>query len=128
MKNRLFCTFSSTYSLEDTLDTIISRYDILFNKIFVLRCSEQEDFVITYNVDTVNIGKFLDNTILVHRKKHTNTLYTINALNELIISLNNGILDKRYDVDWTNYRNCILLTKENRLVQIKTKIHKIIEV
>ena len=25
-----------------------------------------------------------ENTILVHRKKETNTLYTINALNELI--------------------------------------------
>jgi hypothetical protein len=40
------------------------------------------------------------NTILLHRKKETNSLYTINALNTLIKSLNNGFLDKNYMVDW----------------------------
>jgi hypothetical protein len=32
----------------------------------------------------------LENTILLHRKKESNTLYTINALNDLICSLNEG--------------------------------------
>jgi hypothetical protein len=30
-----------------------------------------------------NVSEIPENTILVHRKKETNTLYTINALNEL---------------------------------------------
>jgi hypothetical protein len=39
------------------------------------------------------------NTILVHRKKETNTLYTINALNELIKKLNGGVVDIAYKVN-----------------------------
>jgi len=38
------------------------------------------------------------NTISLHRKKITNTLYTINALNELIKTINNGVLDTKYQV------------------------------
>jgi hypothetical protein len=82
----------------------------------------------TYNVDFGNIGEFLDNTILVHRKKETNTLYTINALNTLIRSLNGGRLDTTYRVDWQDYRNSILLTKGSELRQLSTKLHKIIEI
>ena len=50
----------------------------------------------------------LDNTILLHRKKDSNTLYTINALNDLIKSLNGGIIDTSFKVDWQDYKNCIL--------------------
>ena len=67
--------------------------------------------MLTYNVDMNNSSTsgIIDNTILVHRKKQTNTLYTINALNELIKSLNNGVLDKRFPINWKDYKNCILL-------------------
>ena len=68
----------------------------------------------------------IDNTILVHRKKQTNTLYTINALNELIKSLNNGVLDKTYAIEWENYRNCILLIQAEGFNRINTKIKEII--
>jgi hypothetical protein len=64
---------------------------------------------------------------LVHRKKESNTLYTINALNELIKKLNGGVVDTRYQVDWQHYKNTILLTQQNELRQLKTKIYKIIE-
>ena len=69
-----------------------------------------------------------ENTILVHRKKQTNTLYTINALNELIKNLNNGYLDKRFMVNWDDYRNSVLLTKEHKLQILKTKLYDIVEV
>jgi|TARA_B110000908_G_scaffold152212_1_gene187654 hypothetical protein len=82
----------------------------------------------TYNVDFGNVGEFLENTILVHRKKETNTLYTINALNTLIKSLNDGRLDTTYRVNWQDYRNSILLTKGPELRQVSTKLHKIIEI
>ena len=82
----------------------------------------------TYNVDFGNISNFLDNTILVHRKKETNTLYTINALNTLIKDLNGGVLDTNYRIDWEDYKNCILLTKGPELKRVNTKLFKIIEV
>ena len=127
MSNKLFCTFSTESNLPDTLEDIQSRYKILYNKIFVLYAKDQEEYMCTYNVDFGNIGAFLANTILVHRKKETNTLYTINALNTLIKSLNNGRLDTTYKVYWQDYRNSILLTKGPELKQVSTKLHKIIE-
>jgi len=52
------------------------------------------------------------NTISIHRKKETNTLYTVNALNEVIKSVNNGVLDKTYQLDWMKYRNSFILTDD----------------
>lgn len=128
MSNKLFCTFTTESTLSEVLTTIQSRYKILYNKIFVLYASTQDEYMCTYNVDFGNVGEFLENTILVHRKKETNTLYTINALNTLIKSLNDGKLDTTYRVDWQDYRNSILLTKGPELRQVSTKLHKIIEI
>ena len=125
--NKLFCTFSSKEDLDNTLATIQGQYKILFNKIFILYIKSTEEYVFTYNVDSVNISNtLLDNTILLHRKKESNTLYTINALNDLIKSLNGGVVDNKFTVDWSEYRNCILLTHAGDLKKLETKIYKII--
>ena len=68
----------------------------------------------------------VDNTISLHRKKLSNTLYTINALNELIKTINNGVLDTRYQVPWELYKNMILITNKDGLQRIPTRILKII--
>lgn len=52
------------------------------------------------------------NTISIHRKKETNTLYTVNALNEVIRAVNNGVLDKSYQLDWQQYQNSFILTDD----------------
>ena len=95
---------------------------------FVLEILGKDEYVVTYNVDQGNVHTIPDNTILVHRKKESNTLYTINALNELIKKATAGVVDTKYQVDWQHYRNCVLLTQHNELNQLNTKIHKIIEV
>ena len=128
MTNKLFCTFTTQDDLEDVLEEIQLRYKIIYNKVFVLYSKEQDEFLCTYNVDLGNVSNFLDNTILVHRKKETNTLYTINALNTLIKTLNNGIVDTSYRVNWQDYRNSILLTKGPELKQVQTKLFRILEV
>ena len=94
---------------------------------YFLYIKSQDEYVCTYNIDQVNVNSLPENTILVHRKKESNTLYTINALNELIKKLNGGVVDTNYKVDWQHYRNCILLTQHNELNQLITKIYKIIE-
>ena len=127
MSNKLFCTFSTEETLDDVLTSIREKYRIVYNKIFVLYSKSQNEYICTYNVDFGNVSTFLDNTILVHRKKETNTLYTINALNTLIKQLNNGQLDSSYKVNWSDYRNCILLTKGPELKRINTKLFDIIE-
>jgi hypothetical protein len=127
MNNKLFCTFTTLDKLEKTLVEVKSSYDIFYKKIFVLYIKSNEEYVCTYNVEPGSIEEIIPNTILVHRKKESNTLYTINALNELIKLLNGGVVDVRYKVNWPHYRNTILLTQHNELKQLKTKIHKIIE-
>jgi hypothetical protein len=67
------------------------------------------------------------NTILLHRKKESNSLYTINALNTLIKSLNGGVLDTRFIVNWQDYKNSILLTNGPDLRKLDTAIHKIVD-
>ena len=127
MSNKLFCTFTTEEHIDTLVETIKGKYDIMYNKIFVLHAKSNDEYVCTYNVDFGNVANFLDNTILVHRKKESNTLYTINALNTLIKELNGGKPDPSYRVDWNDYRNCILLTRGDELKRINTRLHKIIE-
>ena len=127
MNNRLFCTFTPLSELEALIDALSKRYSIMYDKMFVLHIKSNNEYVITYNVDQGNVNDIPDNTILVHRKKESNTLYTINALNELIKKLNGGVVDTKYPVNWQHYRNCILLTQHNEIKQLNTRIFKIIE-
>jgi hypothetical protein len=127
MNNRLFCTFTPLSELEALVSALSSRYSIMYNKMFVLHIKSNNEYVITYNVDQGNVNDIPDNTILVHRKKESNTLYTINALNELIKKLNGGVVDTRFPVNWQHYKNCILLTQHNEIKQLNTKIYQIVE-
>ena len=128
MNNRLYCTFTTPESYEEIADVIQTSYVILFDKLFVLESLDGGKIMLTYNVDMSNSVResMVDNTILVHRKKQTNTLYTINALNELIKSLNNGVTDKSFAVNWNDYRNCILLVQSEGFNRIDTKVKTII--
>ena len=71
----------------------------------------RNDLYCTFNAeDNGYRGK---NTISIHRKKETNILYTVNALNEVIKDLNNGILDKTMIIPWEAFQNSFILTEEN---------------
>jgi hypothetical protein len=128
LNNRLFATFTTLDELDGLLENITSQYDILYRKIFVLYIKSNDEYVCTYNVEQGNVNAIPQNTILVHRKKESNTLYTINALNELIKKLNGGVVDTKFPINWQHYRNTVLLTQHGELKQLKTKIYKILEV
>jgi hypothetical protein len=127
LNNKLFCTFTTLEGVNDLVDSIQRKYTVMYNKIFVLEVKNNNEYVLTYNIEIANISNIPENTILVHRKKESNTLYTINALNELIKSLNGGVVDTRFQIEWQHYKNTILLTQQNELKELKTKIHQIIE-
>ena len=127
VNNKLFCTFVTLEEIYNFINEISHRYVIMYNKLFVLYIKDTGEYVVTYNTDQINLSSIPDNTILVHRKKETNTLYTINALNELIKKLNGGAVDIHYKINWQHYKNTILLTQHNELKQLKTKIHNIVE-
>ena len=127
LKNKLFCTFSAKNKLDETLSTITDEYAIMYGKIFVLESEDSEEYLCTYNIEVDQSStRILPNTILLHRKKESNTLYTINSLNLLIKSLNEGVLDTTFRVNWQDYRNTILLTQGSDLRKLSTKIFKIV--
>jgi hypothetical protein len=127
LNNKLFATFTGLDALDELIVSLSSTYTIMYNKMFVLYVKSTDEYVVTYNVEQTNVNGIPVNTILVHRKKESNTLYTINALNDLIKKLNGGVVDPTFRVDWQHYRNCILLTNHNELKQLNTKVHKIID-
>ena len=128
LNNKLFCTFTDKEGMDQLINELKETYNIIYNKMFVLEIVGKDEYVITYNVEQGNVSNIPANTILVHRKKDSNTLYTINALNELIKKLNGGVVDTKFPIEWAHYKNCILLTNNNELNQLNTKIHRIIEI
>ena len=132
MKTQLLCTFTDINNYSNAVDGVTKFYDVVFGKVYLLQNKDNvNEILLTYNinVDNINVKSFYPNTISVHRKKDSNTLYTINSLNELIKQLNNGILDTRYSVDWKNYENTILLTDPVTGIKlIPTKLYQIIKI
>ena len=112
MKTQLLATFVNKQSTSDIIKLIGNSYELAFNKIYTFKNLENlNEIICTYNV---SITESLDynlvpNTISIHRKKQTNTLYTINALNELIKNMNNGVLDKGFEIPWENFENTLLI-------------------
>ena len=130
MRTQLLCTFTKRNRLYDTIGLIIECHDIVFNKIYVFANEDDHhQLICTYNIPQ-NQDNFIEgiDTIALHRKKQTNTLYTINSLNEIIREKNNGVLDKKFMVDWNEFRNTLLLTNDSGLHKIHTRIYSIIDV
>lgn len=130
MNTQLLCTFCTDDTLEETIEKIVACYTIAFDSIYILEnVDDPGALCCTYNVDSsVEIKEPIPaSTISLHRKKQTNTLYTINALNMLVAEQNDGQTDKSFQVDWTNLNNTILVTQYGHLKKINTKIREIIK-
>ena len=129
MRTQLLCTFTTKEELRDTLQTIRETYHIVYNYIYVLQNKGNlDELFITYNIDTQYQPTYpLRDTILVHRKKESNTLYTINALNELVKEENGGVLDKSFSIDWKKFKNSIIVTNTEGTKKISTRIFEVIE-
>ena len=133
MKTQLLCTFTPKNRLDDILELIIECNEILYDKIYVFQNGkDQSQLICTYNVEYEDdhISEDIPNTISLHRKKQTNTLYTINALNNLVQLLNDGEIDPTFPIEWENYSNMLLVTNDSGygLKKIKTKVDKIVKI
>ena len=135
MDTQLLCTFCKLNDLTKTCQQISEKYQVVSNKIFILEnteevtnvySEEEQQLILTYNVTNADLRDVLNSTISVHRKKQTNTIYTINALNKLIMEKNNGILDKRFRVDWEELENMVLVTAYGKLKRIPTQVKQIL--
>lgn len=123
MKPQLLCTFAHQKDLELVIDYIAQSYDVTEHRAFVFSNeSMPSELFVTYNVAAST--RRTPNTISIHRKKETNTLYTVNALNAIIRRANNGVLDKTFRIDWQVYENSLILGDDVDLRHIYLKFNK----
>ena len=102
---------------------IQQNYTIPESRIFIFNAGHNTNTLYcTYNA--LYSDRRGQNTISIHRKKETNTLYTVNALNEVIRAVNNGVLDKSYQLDWNQYQNSFILTNDIGYRVIELVFHK----
>jgi hypothetical protein len=125
---QLLCTFSNNNDYEKTAGDIRKFYEIYSNRIFAFSNSKNlKEIYLTYNVlNMIKDAPKFPNTILIHRKKQTNTLYTLNAMNRLIEE-ENGRADKSYIVKWELYENSLIITGDVSIRIIPLKISSVLE-
>lgn len=126
---QLLCTFSNKKEFEDVVEEIKKFYSTIPIRFFVFSNEKKEEEVyITYNIPGFSDEKQdrFPNTISVHRKKQTNTIYSINALNQIIRDENDGEFVKNYQVNWEYYQNSLILKNEVSIKIIPLKILTII--
>jgi hypothetical protein len=111
-KRQLLCTFSLVASFKNTIEEIKKFYVVNNNRFFIFtNVNAPKEVFITYNIacEGREFPKF-PNTISIHRKKQTNTLYTLNAMNQIIKDENGGVFDKKFPVNWEHYSNSLIIT------------------
>ena len=130
MNTQLLCLFTTKEELDKSIEFIMGNYTLVNPNVFVLENkSKVEECYITFNVEKGSVAIPSDwKTILVHRKKQSNSIYTINALNEVVKSKTGGMLDNSYMIDWEEFRNCILTTSNAGYKKIPTKVFKSIQI
>lgn len=126
MNTQLLCLFTTKQELDIAQEFILKNYTLTNPNVFVLENKlKPEEAFITFNVEKGSAP--VDSqwkTILVHRKKQSNTIYTINALNEVVKSKTGGVVDNSYMIDWEEFKNCILTTSNLGYKKIPTKVFK----
>ena len=130
MKTQLLCTFTKRADLNSSIEIIVECNEVLYDKIYVFQNEKDLDqLIVTYNVEySEDFTPSYGDTISLHRKKNTNTLYTINALNEIIREKNQGVLDKTFPIEWSEFQNTLLLVNDEGLNKIGTRIYTIVNV
>jgi hypothetical protein len=126
-----FLTTDSDQEIQTEVEFIVNNIHITNNYIFLLQDKEDPSKkILTYNALVKKGEPFNPRlyTMRVHRKKQTNTLYTINALNKAVSEQHDGQTGKHLKLDWSVYENCILLTSGKQLKTIPLEVTKIFKI
>ena len=127
MKIQLLCTFATDKTCEGMVESIRGTYTLSDKRFFVFQdVKSEKDIFLTYNVMIHDRFEKIPYTISIHRKKQTNTLYSLNALN-ILITEENGELDKSYVLDWKLYENSLVISGDVSVRIIALKLFNILE-
>ena len=129
-RSLLLASFVDKDQLYDAMTQISTTINISKDAIFVfINEDAPQEYVLTYNMNpeyaNIKFTTIWKNTISVHRKKQTNTLYSLNAMNEFIKSRNNGVLDKGFQIDWTQFPNSFMIIKGGKFKTIPLRLIKL---
>jgi hypothetical protein len=129
MNKQLLCTFSNSSNYNEIIKELSNQYEIVDKKIFVfVNEKTPSELYLTFNIIKGTGNNRHKGTISIHRKKQTNTLYTLNAMNRLIEDENNGIFDKNFQLDWNLYKDSLILTNEVGVKIIRLKLFCIVDI
>jgi len=128
IKKQLMCRFSNSKTYTNDIDDIQKNCTLIDNKIFVLANENNlREIYLTFNIEKKeNVKVRYPSTISIHRKKQTNTLYTLNAMNRLIEEENNGVFDNTYQLQWELYKDSIILINDPGVKIVPLKLFSII--
>jgi hypothetical protein len=113
------------------VEHIVNHINLTSKFIFLLADLKNPDKrILTYNA-IIEKGKGLNPrlyTMRVHRKKQSNTLYTINALNLAVAEQHEGKTGKDLKLDWETYRDSLLLANGKELQVYPIEVRKIFKI
>lgn len=128
-KKILITSFIDRTELNVFLNYIKTTFEVEPNKVFIFQnIGDESQFILTFFIEleigeSINLKSYFKNALIVHKKKLT--FYTINALNKLIeteYNLDKGNINyKEWDIDWSKYKNKLIITSNNNLVLIDLK-------
>ena len=100
MKTQLLCTFAHKRDLELVADYVAKSYIVSEKRLFVFEdVDSRADLYVTYNVEPDDYGK----------------------------TPNNGVLDKKFIINWPIYENSLMLNDGNDVRHIHLNLYKRID-
>lgn len=122
--SKLLCTFTDKRGVFNIVNEI-NEYNVILEPIEVFSEVKSGEYILLYEIEQLN--QVPKRTLPVHKKSNTNTIYTINALNELIRNMNNGVISRNVTVPWHNYSNSLLLTERGKLIKKEINFRQILK-
>ena len=136
-KNRrgiLVASFMDGYTpeqVQEEVQYIVDHLTLTNNMIFLLQQKNNlEQKILTYNIETTEQRRYNPRvfTRRINRKKQTNTLYTINALNAALSIQYEGSSGSHLKLDWEKYNDCVMLTTGKKLEVHPLEVLKIFKI
>lgn len=121
-QSQLLCTFTTLREYEKEIQIILRTYKVDGGKVYVIQSQLDESHIfLTYNVEKVVADRKRPRTISVHRKRDYNVIYSINALNVIVLE-QGGNFDSGFQIDWSLYRNSLVVANDKNIQVIPTKL------
>jgi hypothetical protein len=123
MKNKILLgSFCAPENIDIMTNIIHKNYKPLGDKIYMFSIDKEDDVLLTYSIQNSEWTKF-SKTIRLNRNSETNTLYSINAINEILKELD---YSKGGKINFLDYKNSLVIISRGNLMIKKISLIEII--